>query len=224
MEVLWFLKQRTTFIRRHYQIAEAPFRDIIRKIEANEEPYEASYSEDGEPAFLEEWIEANTSLEILGATCVSMLSEALKLYFLTWERQIGIECQKHFRSTFKEMGFVNGYKTCFGCLIETDWSNCPADFALIEQIVLARNDSQHHKEITDIRLRHSGKTREKHPLPFFLSDQEKRLIGTEEYQEYPWSGLSLVVTQDNLFEAIRQVELLGEWIERPLFEVKYRRR
>ncbi len=51
------------------------------------------YSEDGEPPFLDEWIRAKTSIEITGATCVSMLSEALKLYFKTWERELGLECQ-----------------------------------------------------------------------------------------------------------------------------------
>lgn len=29
------------------------------------------------------------ALEILGATCLSMLSEALRLYFMTWERELG---------------------------------------------------------------------------------------------------------------------------------------
>ena len=227
MDVLWFLKQRTTFIRRHYKTAGAPFREIIRKIDAEEEPYEPPHSEDEEPAFLQEWSEANTSLEILGATCVSMLSEAMKLYFLTWERELGVECQKGLPDEFsrkKGKGFVNGYKACFGHILKTDWKDCPADFALIEQIALARNDAQHHKEITDLRLRHVGNLREKHPLPFFLSEHERQLIEAEDYREYPWVSLSLVVTQEALFEAIRQVELLGEWMEEPLFDVKYGRR
>lgn len=227
MEVLWFLKQRTQFIRRHYQTAAFPFREIIQKIEAEEPPYEPPYSEDGEPAFLTEWIEANTSLEILGAACVSMLSEALKLYFHTWERELRIECQKHLPDEFsrkKGKGFVNGYKVCFGHVLKTDWSDCPADFSLIEQIVLARNDAQHHQEITDLRLRHGGKLRQQHPRPFFLSEHEHHLIESEDYVEYPWSNLPLVVSEEALFEAIRHVEMLAEWVEEPLFDVKYGRK
>lgn len=227
MDVLWFLKQRTGFIRRYYETAAAPFLEIIRKIEAEEEPFEPPYSEDEEPPFLEEWIEANTALEILGATCVSMLSEALKLYFMTWERELGIKCRKHFPDAFsakKGHGFVNGYSECFGHFLQTDWSDCPADFALIEQIVLARNDAQHPKQITDLQLTHSESVKQKHPLPFFLSEYEKQLFETRQGPDYPWFAPKLVVTKEALLEAVHQVELLGEWMEGPLFDVKYGRR
>ncbi len=93
MEVNEFLKLRTAFIRGYYELSVEPFQEIIRKIEGGEDPYEPPYSEDGEPPFLDEWIRAKTSIEITGATCVSMLSEALKLYFKTWERELGLECQ-----------------------------------------------------------------------------------------------------------------------------------
>lgn len=223
MEVFEFLKLRTAFIRRHYTTASEPFREIIRKIEAEEPPYEPPYSEDDEPPFLEEWIDANRSLEVLGATCVSMLSEALKLYFQTWNTILHIECQRHCRKEFNQ-GFVNGYRACFGHVLKTDWSDCPADFNLIEQIALARNDAQHPKEITELGLRHNPSIREKHARPFFLNDHEKRMIEDDQYQEFPWSTLSLVVTRDSLFEAIGQVEVLAEWLEEPLFDVKYGRR
>ncbi len=227
MEVLWFLKRRTAFIRRYYETAAAPFLEIIRKIDAEEEPYVPPYSEDEEPPFVAEWMEANTALEILGATCVSMLSEALKLYFMTWERELGIECQKRFPGAFdrkKGNGFVNGYRECFGHLLKTDWSDCPVDFALIEQIAMARNDAQHPKQITDLQLTHNEKIREKHPLPFFLNEHEEQLIETGQGLDYPWFAPTLVVTKKKLLEAIRQVELLGKWMEEPLFDVKYGRR
>lgn len=54
MKVGEFLKDRTGFIRRHYETAAAPFYEIMRRIEAGEEPYEPPYSEDGEPPFLEQ--------------------------------------------------------------------------------------------------------------------------------------------------------------------------
>jgi hypothetical protein len=46
MDVLWFLRERTHFIRRHYRTASLPFRERIRKIDAGEEPFEPPYSED----------------------------------------------------------------------------------------------------------------------------------------------------------------------------------
>lgn len=227
MEVKEFLKQRTGFIRRHYETAAAPFHEIIRKIEESEEPYEPPYSEDGEPPFLEEWIEAKTSLELLGAACVSMLSESLKLYFMTREEQLRIKCRDHIPDEFSRKqgkGFVNGYKACFGQMLKTDWSDCPAEWTVIEQIVLARNDAQHASSLHDLRPQHGKDIREKHPLPFFLSDDEKRLIETDQLVEHAWFDLSLVVTQETLLEAIRQVEVLAEWMEEPLFDVMYGRR
>jgi hypothetical protein len=222
MEVLWFLKQRTRFLRQHYEEASAPFRETIRKIEAGEDPYEPPYSEDGEPPFLEEWEDANTSLELLGASCISILSESLKLYFLTWERELGIKCTDHFPDEFsrsKGKGFVHGYKTCFGHVLQSDWSDCPVNFELIEQVVLARNAAQHPNDITSLKLEHGHQT-----LPFFLSEFEKQVLGKDEYGDFPWIGLTLVVTQDALIEAIEQVEMLGEWMEERLFDVKYGRR
>lgn len=39
MDVLFFLKERTRLIRQYYVHAASPFNEIIRKIEAGEEPY-----------------------------------------------------------------------------------------------------------------------------------------------------------------------------------------
>jgi hypothetical protein len=62
MDVLWFLQERIKFIRRYYETADAPFREIIGKIESEEAPYEPPYSEDETPPFLTEWSDATTSL------------------------------------------------------------------------------------------------------------------------------------------------------------------
>ena len=57
MDVLFFLRERTKFIRYFYETAAEPFRETIRKIEADEAPFDnPPYSEDGEPPFLEEWM------------------------------------------------------------------------------------------------------------------------------------------------------------------------
>ena len=39
MDVLYFLKERTQFIRKYYETASEPFREIMRKIEAGEAPF-----------------------------------------------------------------------------------------------------------------------------------------------------------------------------------------
>lgn len=166
MDALFFLKRRTQFIRQYYDRASVPFLEIIRKIEAGDEPYEPPYQEVEEPPYLEDWAEAKTSLEILGATCISMLSESLKLYFLIWETQLGVKCQKQLKAEFKK-GFVHGYMACFDQVLKLNWVDCPVDFAILDQMVLARNDTQHPKKLTVLGIEHAKKTLEKHAAPFF---------------------------------------------------------
>jgi hypothetical protein len=93
MQVLYFLNERTKFIRHFYLTAGEPFRETIRKIEDRESPFhEPPNSEDSDPPFMEEWTEAREGLEIVGRTCISMLSASLQLYFKTWERELGVTC------------------------------------------------------------------------------------------------------------------------------------
>ena len=68
---------------------------------------------DGEPPFLSEWIEADTSLEVLGRTCLSMLSASLELYFKQWEAELGLSCRHDHKKQFKQSGFLRGYRACF---------------------------------------------------------------------------------------------------------------
>lgn len=83
MEVLYFLQQRLSLIRHFYEAASSPFVEIKRQIEAGEPPSEPMYSEDSQPPFMHEWAQADIELEVLGRTCVSMLSDSMKLYFRT---------------------------------------------------------------------------------------------------------------------------------------------
>ena len=87
MDVLYFFVDRTRFIRYFYDNAAAPFRETMRKIEAGEAPFgNPPYQEDGEPRYLSEWVEATEAVEVLGRSCLSMLSASLNLYFRTWEQ------------------------------------------------------------------------------------------------------------------------------------------
>ncbi|MBK9784519.1 MAG: hypothetical protein IPP59_10205 [Betaproteobacteria bacterium] len=107
MDVQYFLNRRVNFIRQFYEMAAAPFIERKRQIEAEEEPFVPPYSEDPEPAFLEEWLEAEESLQVIGRTCISMLAAVFHLYFKTWERQIGIPVDDSFKADFKN-GWFNG--------------------------------------------------------------------------------------------------------------------
>lgn len=220
MDVLYFLKDRTRLIRQYYECAAQPFDVIKQQIEAEEEPYVPPYSEDEEPAFLSEWIDASQLLEVTGRCCISMLSASLQLYFKTWERQLGLACGTDFSAVFKKDGLVGGYRRCLAERAGVDWDSCPADLAIIEQVVLARNRDQHPDSITTIGLSHAEKDWRRYPRPFFMSDAE-----AETLQDGDGLGCfmspSLHVSRDKLMMAINQVECLCEWLEGKMLDAKY---
>lgn len=223
MDVLFFLKARTTFIRYFYETAGEPFREIKRKIEAGEPPFDhPPYSEDGEPAYLEEWLEAEEGLEVLGRTCLSMLSPSLQLYFKTWERELGIRWEKGERERAFKNGFLKGYQECFGGVLGLSWDECPANLDLIEQITLARNRDQHPENITSMRVNHAGKDLSKHPHPFFVSEIEHKMHLAPEMEGGFWMIPSVHVSREALFTAIDEVEKLTEWLDERMVATRYR--
>ena len=220
MDVLFFLKERTRLIRQYYVHAASPFNEIIRKIEAEEEPYVPPYSEDGEPPFISEWIDADELREVAGRCCLSMLSASLQLYFKTWECELGLNCGEDFQSEFKKKGLVGGYRTCLAARAGIDWSECPADLEIIEQVVLARNRDQHPENITSVRVTHAEKDRQRYPRPFFMSELEAALF-EEGDEPARFMSPSVHVSRDKLMTAIEQVGYLCEWLEERMLDAKY---
>lgn len=220
MDVEFFLAERTKFIRVFYDDAIRPFAERKRLIEQEEPPFVPSYSEDGEPAFLVEWLDAEAGIELVGRTCVSMLSDSLKLYFSEWEHQLGIACQKQCKKAFKR-GFLQGFRACIQHYTDIDWSKGPFDLDVIEQVILARNDAQHPIEITNLSVAHSGAIRDGRRSLFFVREAELDLI--PEAGSLGWSIMSpkIHVSKDGLLKAIEHVESLAQWLEPQLFSMKY---
>jgi hypothetical protein len=223
VDILAFLKDRTTFIREFYKIASSPFRETMRKIEAGEPPFEphlANYED--EPPFTTEWIEANTSLEVLGRVCVSMLSAGLKLYFNTWCSHLHIETQQSEQALFKN-GFLDGHKRLLGGRLGIEWSECPADFAVIEQVILARIRDQHPDSITRQSVSHRREDLAKFAHLFFMSETDQKIFADPELAGNRFFSFSVHVTAEKLLSAIREVEALAEWLEPRLIEHRWPR-
>ena len=224
MDVLAFLKERTRFIRYFYKTAGGPFRETMRRIDANEPPFDdPPYSEDGEPPYLEEWMEADEGLEVLGRTCISMVSASLQLYFTTWRSELGIRLDEGQHKQAFRNGFLHGYRTCFAEVLDLSWDECPADFGLLEQITLARNRDQHPEHISTMSVDHSRKDRQKHPHLFFVSEIERKMYSDPEMGGISWMNPAVHVSRETLSTAIEEVEKLAEWLEVPMFAFKYGR-
>lgn len=216
MDTYYFLKQRTDFIRFYYTSAARGFAEVRRCIEEELPPFDdPPYSEDPEPAFLEEWMDAQTATDILGLSCVSLLSDSLKLYFQTLQKRvIGFSFEDD-RRAFKH-GFVAAYLGALKDIFESDGADCPADIAIIEQIILARNKGQHGGDLTSFNVNHDRAMLGKHAVPFFANEEERRDWPKEAGSLSSFLMPSIKVTEANLFAALEQVELLGEWVEQNL--------
>jgi hypothetical protein len=141
VDVVYFLKERTNFIRFYYDQCVVPFAKIKHQIDNELPPFDdPPYSEDPEPRYLDKWMDADTGIQIVGLSCVSLLSDSLKLYFGSLQhRVIGFRfCDEESEKKAFKKGFVAAYTGILGYILDTDWSDCPADLKIIEQVVLAR--------------------------------------------------------------------------------------
>ncbi len=224
MDVLYFFMDRTRFLRYFYDNAAAPFRETMRKIEAGEAPFDdPPYPEDGEPPYLSEWVEASEAVEVLGRSCISMLSASLNLYFRTWEQELGIRWSEGSRKRAFKNGYLGGYRICFEGVLEHSWEDCPADLELVEQITLARNRDQHPDEIVSMRVSHARADLKKYPRPFFMSEFDRARLDERELEHGFLMNPSVDVSPERLERAITETERLASWLEKRLVTFRYDR-
>ena len=223
MDVLYFLQERMRFIWYFYENSAAPFLELKRKIEAEEAPFDnPPYDESGEPAFLNEWIEADEAVVVLGRSCITMVSSSLHLYFITWENELGIGWLPDAHKGAFKKGYLHGYRTCFEEVLEQPWADCPADLELVEQIILARNRDQHPKEIMTKHVEHGKKDLAQYPRPVFMSESDRNLLDDVELERGYLINPTVHVSSKTLRQAIAETEKLAAWLEEHFFAFKYR--
>ncbi len=179
MDILAFLKYRTKFIINYYETAVAPFQEIMRKIDTGEFPFEPPYSENGEPPFLSEWIDAETAIILLGGQCISMLSDSLKLYIETHDREHRLGCLDQFKDVRKKRGFLHAFCECLSFHFNPDWGTNLADMDIVEGVVLARRTAQHPDDIASILVYHRIADIQRHGTPFSSATMRKGYLRTK---------------------------------------------
>ena len=215
MNILYFLNRRTDFIRQLYSTTSAPYVERKRKIEAEEVPFVPPYSEDGEPPFLEEWIEADESLHLLAYSGISMLAAALHLYLESWVKQSGVAVAESLKkSVFNKYGWFAGYKTHFDQCFDVAFEAGPANLKMLEEVVLARNRIEHPSSITSHRTEYADSDIKKLRHPFFVDEKESALLADADEVEKSWiMPPTLHVTEAQLVAAISEVERFAGWFE-----------
>lgn len=165
MDIEVFVNERIQFARYFYSEGIKPFKETITSIENEQPPYVPVYSESGEPQFITEWTQANDGIESIGLASISMLSSAMQLYLKGWI------ARKEMRLSQKHVGQGKGW---FHKLINTiehygvDFTNCPIDVDVLEQMVLARNRTQHSEDITSNSVVHLKKDLKRFQSPVFV--------------------------------------------------------
>ena len=237
MNVLFFLKERTNFIRQFYTTTSGPYNELIRKNVEGEEPF-VSQSWDDEGEFYPEWKEAQDSLHIIGSSCVSMLSAALKLYLESWEREaVGIvskdperekldmEYKKYWENRKREFkrGPLYGYMYSFAQHLSIYFETYPGNLSMLEEIILARNKFQHLPSITGFETSYNDSDLKKlKNNPFFLNEVELNSIGDIDEENLFWlKWLNLDISQEQLFTAISQVECFAVWLDSEIKTAKH---
>ena len=213
MDVLWFLKRRTAFLRRFYESTSLQFLEIKRKVENREAPYDSRpIDSSGEPPYLEEWQDADEALEFLGQACISFLAASLKLYLTESEREFRNEWGDLFEFppvAIGEAGIVSGYEEWFlGFGIDFRSSNCDID--LIREIVATRNLAQHPRSIGLTHLSQRDTDRKKFPMPLFAHPLERLALQDAGEHGIPWM---LSITPEALRQAIDEADRFCEWLE-----------
>jgi len=155
--------------------------------------------------------------------CISMLSAALQLYFKTWEDELGLKWEPPAkRKVYFERGFVAGYRRAFGEVLNLSWDECPADFDVLEQLVLARNRDQHPDHIANLRVSHRYEQLRRFAEPIFLSDGDRnRLASDPDAADIRWLTPAIHVSREAFAVAVGEVEKLADWLEERMIAQKY---
>ena len=215
MDILYFFKERTAFIRNFYEDVSSVFVKRMSMIENREHPYDTSDNgqyEYDEPPYLSELKSAQESMDVLGLACVSMLSASLHAYFLEWEGEIAVVWEQDERKRLFKREGVKGYVREVQRLTSPRLDDCPADLDLIEQITLARNAAQHPKGITDLIPRHRHSDLEKFPRPFFMNEFESRFLEGE-LADISFLVPRVRVSGDRLVRVLKEAEKLATWLD-----------
>jgi hypothetical protein len=208
MNILRVLQDKLIFIDGFYKKSSQPFAGPKTKIENNEKPYNDNGREPvgDEPPYLQEWMDAEESLNILGLCCLDLVQRSFKEFLSGYVKNSGKKVPK------KKKGWFAAYKSFFATEYKLDWEEAPVDIHLLEQLNLARNDISHGEDRNDIYT--IGRTLSKnHSLRFPNS------LFANEIDRQMWSGskhatpLRIEVSADKLQQAIQIVDTFCSYID-----------
>jgi len=211
MDVYGIFIDRLRSIERLYDGASGAFRQRKTKIDAQEAPYEVPSIDpdryDGEPPFLEEWLEADEFENVIGQACLSIAHSCLRDYFdgVVARSGIAAEAEAYLRERRKD-GWFKGYIALFREAYGIDWTKSPTPVDAIEEINLMRNDMQHGEPALGLARYRNTNSVERFPFGLFVDDVERNLsIDARFARTY--------VSHDAFGESIKRLESFCGFVE-----------
>jgi len=207
MDIQAGLRDKLRFIERHYAAASAPFRETKRKIDAGEDPFEpppfdAETATDFRPPFLEQWQEANESLNIEGEVALQLVQGALREYLSSFLNLYGDPL------TASGKNWLRLYRKHFLETHGIDWEEGPVPLDELEEVSLARNDVERCGDRFGMTRRLTKDRELSFPVSRFVDEIEKQVF---QASGHSWPG-RIEVTDSGLKETIRRVETLCEFL------------
>lgn len=212
MDILWFLKQRLEFIDRLYNDSTASFREKMCKIEAGEPPYEdqrnPEYDDVSEPAFLEEWQDANEAVEVVGHWCLNMVQASLKAFLEEYVNDMAryyrpLSAAKEELAKTKAANWFERYRLFFLNYFRIDWERGPVNIQDLEHMNLTRDDLTHNVSVTTNAVYQTEKHAKRYPKGLF-TDGVWATFGL---------GGKIKIGRDQLTHALGLVYGFANWLE-----------
>lgn len=215
------LESKLRFLCSFYQLTTEPFREIMRKIEAGEEPFVPHDDPEryDEQPFLGEWFQAEEGLELQQQVCLTVLQRSFKEFLDATFRQ-------HRRYLNKIRESKTGPKSTDWCdtyhpllrKAPIDWDQAPVPLTTMEELTLARNCVQHGGESPNIGPKtglvkmQSDDYRARFPDGFFANEFQKLLRKGSKIPQ----PLRIELTSEKLDAAIQEVLAFCKYIDKHL--------
>jgi hypothetical protein len=207
MDFLYMLKSKLRFVKFFYSTASTCFQTEMDKIKQHEAPYDRFDQENGDPPFVDEYIEFSDGLQTLGNQTLSLVSVVLQEYLAAVTNQLGLGQPPKVRGK----GIFQRY--CHLILERTgvDITKLGADCALIEGIFLARNLIQHGGDLGTNWVYQDKEYAGKYPKAEFANRSWIEAMGDEAHAGIMVAPLE--ITRDKIDKAIAEVKKLCAAIE-----------
>ena len=201
------LNSKLRFVEFFYSTASKCFQAEMDKIEQHEPPYDNFDPENGDPPFVDEYIEFSDGLRTLGNQTLSLVSVVLQEYLAGVTDQLGLGKPPK----IKGKGIFQRYCQLILEKTEVDITKLGADCVLIEEIFLARNLIQHGGDIGTNSIYQDKEYAKRYPKAQFANRSWIEAMVDETDPEIVAAPLE--ITGDKIAKAIAEVKKLCAAIE-----------